>query len=368
MEKIKIVINQEFDFDKRFSPKRKKEFAAILMDIQSRMRIKATARGWAYLLEQNGYINKGQFDRVGDAINDLRKQGVIPVDFVAEDEGRPFYGVDKENKWTIDGLIRSNIEDVLGGHYHYNADYWADEEYYIQCIVEKVDVRNLFQPVCEEFHIPFANVKGWSSVSNRAEFCRRFKEAEDDGKQCVLLYCGDHDPDGLRISDTLRKNLDDIKDITWADGTQGYDPRNLIIDRFGLEYDFIIENGFTWIDNLITGGKKNGKSLDLSNPNHPNHNLQYLQDYLKKVGARKCEANVLITNPILAEALIRDAIGKYVDAVALKKRYEEKEEAIRKEYNERIDEMEVHIADVIDENTGTVTLRDLINSAIDSIK
>ena len=93
-----------------------------------------------------------------------------------------------------------------------------------------------------------ANAKGWSSILQRAEYSRRFKEAEEMGLKCVLIYCGDHDPDGLRISDTIRKNLEQIQEVQWKDGTEGYDPSNLIIDRIGLNFDFIQSNGYTWIE------------------------------------------------------------------------------------------------------------------------
>ena len=86
------------------------------------------------------------------------------------------------------------------------------------------------------------------------------------------------------------------------------------IVRFGLNYDFIKKHKFTWIDNLITGNKNH---LDLSSPTHRNHNMVYVQDYLKKIGARKCEANVLMTVPKLASKLVRDAIEDYLGIDAL---------------------------------------------------
>jgi len=39
---------------------------------------------------------------------------------------------------------------------------------------------------------------------------RRFKQWEARGKRPVLLYCGDHDPGGLLISDSLRSNIAEL--------------------------------------------------------------------------------------------------------------------------------------------------------------
>jgi len=179
-------------------------------------------------------------------------------------------------------------------------------------VVEKIDLKSLFIPVCEEHHIPIATSKGWSSMLQRAEYARRFKEAEDKGLRCVLLYCGDHDPDGLRISEFLRSNLVDLKNIVWEDGVEGYDPTDLTIDRFGLNYDFIIANNLSWINNLITGSGKN-----LASPSHPNHYMSYVQDYLTQIGERKCEANALVVAPVQARLLCRQEIERYLgqDAV-----------------------------------------------------
>src|SRR5262249_17222070 len=151
------------------------------------------------------------------------------------------------------------------------------EEYYTQMLVEKIDLVTLFQPVCKDYHIPVANCKGWQSILLRADYARRFKEAEERGLKCVLLYCGDFDPGGLLMSDRLRKNLEDLKRGRWGDGTEGYDPKDLEIVRFGLNYDFIEENNFTWIEGLETGGRRKGQITDLADPRHEHHKREYVQ-------------------------------------------------------------------------------------------
>lgn len=39
---------------------------------------------------------------------------------------------------------------------------------------------------------------------------KRIARWEAKGKECVLLYCGDHDPGGLHISEFLRSNFEDL--------------------------------------------------------------------------------------------------------------------------------------------------------------
>jgi len=327
-----------FEFNKKFTKKNLEEFADLLKEMSDTIGFKVSSRGWCYLMEQAGHINKDQFDKVDDAVNRCRKEGVLPVDFVAEEDARAFSGVEKpssEDGKSMKDILTWMLKDVLSGYRYYTPDWWEGEEYYIQMLVEKIDLKTLFEPICREYHIPVANAKGWSSILQRAEYARRFKEAEEKGLICVLLYCGDHDPDGLRISDTLRNNLEQVRDVEWEDGETGYDPSDLKIHRFGLNYNFILQNKYTWIDNLITGSGKN-----LASPLHKNYNLKYVQEYLKNIGERKCEANAIVTTPKKAEQLVRSEIEKWLGGGA-RSRFKEKRDAAQKEYLEILDQSDL---------------------------
>lgn len=320
---------KKWDFSRRHGKHILKEFADVFKKYQKRMDHKLSARGWCYLMEQEGFIHKGEFNKVNELLNRARKKGLLPVDFCISDISRQFYEVDFGTSDSPEEYIRKGINNLIDLPYSYDPFWWESmeseelglkvekEKYYIQVVVEKIDLVTLFLPVCRKFHIPIANTKGWQSIRQRAAYSRRFAVMQSMGYEPVLLYCGDHDPDGLRISDTIRKNLNDVKDIVWEDGTEGFDPRYLIIDRFGLNYDFIKEKKLTWIDNLITGGKKNGRELDLSDESHPNHNLPYVQDYIKKIGVRKCEANAIVVDPQGARDLVQGTIEEYLGEGAL---------------------------------------------------
>lgn len=305
-----------------------RDFSIELVKISNTIGFKISARGWCYQLESFRLINKDQFDLVQRLINKARETGLLPIDFVAEEESRKFSGIEIPESQTIPEYLKSFIEAVIECEKYYTPDWWEGEQYYIQMLVEKIDLKTLFDPVCREYHIPIATSKGWSSMLQRAEYAKRYKQAEEKGMKCVLLYCGDHDPDGLRISDFIRSNLQDLMYIRWNDGTKGYDPTNLIIDRFGLNYDFIEANHLTWIDNLITGSGKN-----LADENHRNHWQEYVQEYIQKIGIRKCEANAIVPHPQESRQLCRNAIEHYIGADAIQ-RFQQKREAIFKKFDE----------------------------------
>lgn len=137
---------------------------------------------------------------------------------------------------------------------------------------------------------------------------QRFAEWESKGRQCVLLYCGDHDPAGLNIARLLHINLAEIAMAV------GRSPNNLIVKRFGLDVDFIRRHRLSWIPNLITGS---GGRLD--DPRHPDHFKPYVQDYLAQFGARKVEANALVVRPDAGRALCRAAISEYLNEAGIRK-------------------------------------------------
>lgn len=277
-------------------------WCAALKELKSTLDIEVSSRGWCYILEDHG-LKKGDFDRAQKLINDCRKDGRLPMDIVALDGSRAFENltvidetsVDEEAEWII-----SRVEEL---HRDYNPfSFWEYQDHYIEMWVEKVDLKSLFGPLCSEYRVPIANAKGWSDINSRAEMMRRFADWEAKGKQCVLLYCGDFDPGGLHISDTIRSNFEDVS------GAIGWNPDDLIIDRFGLNYDFIIENNLTWIDNLDTA-----KGGDLSRPSHKDHHKEYVQNYLEKYGARKVEANALVVRAEAGRDLCRRAILRYIN-------------------------------------------------------
>jgi hypothetical protein len=265
-------------------------------------------RGWCYILEGRGHITKGEFDACENFITACRKAGDLPLDICAEDDSRATVGLqgeldDSDPRAHARGWIDYLRDDLPDSYTPFG--FWDDQKVYVEVGVEKLDLRNLFESVCAEFYVPLTNLKGWSDLHARAAMMRRFAKHEAEGKRCVFLPCGDHDPGGLHITEKLRKNLEDLKDQV------GWSPDNLIIERFGLNADFIEANNLTWIDNLETSS---GERLD--DPKHPDHNKSYVQDYIARFGVRKCEANALVVVPGLGRQLCRDAILRFVSADA----------------------------------------------------
>ena len=211
----------------------RKAFCEAILEINSGLDFKVSSRGWAYILEEHG-LAKGDFDAAQRLINKCRKDGSLPVDICAEDEGRAVDHLEKIDEEEAEDFAQGWVDYLQDAHEQYTPySFWDDLDTYVEMTVEKIDLKSLFAPIC------------------------RFAHWERQGKRIVLLHCGDHDPGGLHISEFIRSNLEDVAKAA------GWHPRNLEIDRFGLNYGFIQAQRLTWIDNLETGS---GERLDDPQP------------------------------------------------------------------------------------------------------
>jgi hypothetical protein len=306
-------------------------FCERLLEVRSGYDKPIGSRGWAYLLEGDGVIDKSEIDAAQRLINDCRKSGALPLDFCSEDEKRAAANVETIDRGGPKHCARELLDYIETAERHYHPfSFWDDLDVYVQMAVEKSDVKNLFEDVCAEFNVPIANFGGWVDLNARADFMLRFREKEAEGKRCVLLYFGDFDPGGLHISDWLRSNFNDLAVAV------GWSPHKLKIERFGLDAETIARLKLVWIDNLMTGSKTIKVPLD--DPRHPDHLKPYVQEYLESYGARKVEANALLRNPEAGRRLCRQAIRRYVPANAVR-RYQAKLVPVRNELRREIDRL-----------------------------
>jgi len=282
-----------------------KEFADTLKEIQAGMDFKAGARGWCYILEDKMGLLKSDFSIAEARISLCRKNGLLPWNFTAEDNNRKMicgdYDIDDKSPGDFFKDLVLSMQTKYLSYHPVNLHNFID--YSIAVAVEKIELVELFKPICKKYHVPLFNTKGWSDINSRCHLLTYFKEMDKHGKKCRLLYCGDHDPGGLSISNTLKTNLRQLEQAV------GFSSAFVHVERFGLNFDFIEEHGLSWIDNLDTS---NAKTEALDNPNHKDHMKPYVQDYIKAYGVRKCEANALVVKHEAGRQLLTDVLLKYI--------------------------------------------------------
>ena len=293
-----------------------KEFAAGLQALQNTLDFKMGARDWCYHLEEHGLL-KSEFDKAEDRIGIARKLGYLPLDFVLDDESRAAsgdQGTDSDS--DIDGhldLIWNSVEYEVNS---YSPVRWVDYQlHYVELLVEKKGLASLLMKTAQKFMVSVSNGRGDTAILSVAHMHRRFQEAEARGQKPVLLYCGDFDPKGMYISDTLKNRFSEGVGRYFEDG---YILKEIDLElvRFGLNSDTIETLGLSKIDNLITGSGK-----DLNNPSHTDHFKPYVQDYLRSYGAWKCEANAIVVRPKEGRELFHEALVPYIDFTGIERYY-----------------------------------------------
>lgn len=138
-----------------------RSFCARIVEINSTLDFAVSSRGWCYLLENAGEISKGDFNDAQRLINNCGKTGVLPIDICATDERRAADGVEILYDSDIEAEADWIVERIDHSHEGYTPfSFWSGLDVYVEIAVEKMDLKNLFAPIAEEFHVPLMNVGG----------------------------------------------------------------------------------------------------------------------------------------------------------------------------------------------------------------
>lgn len=269
-------------------------------------------RGWAYYAEGLGLITKGEFARFEKLLVDMRKDGELDPDVIEPDASRVATEVDdfdssrdspEEHAEFAVGEISDRLREWASIYYQHG--YWDGLDVYVEMIVEKKDLVQIFRDMADRYRIRITNGKGDTDIHTRLAMLKRFRDHSEAGRRCVLLAVGDHDPKGLNIVSGLHRTImscANIKGLDW------FDPDFEVVN-IGITEEQINRLGLMKIPNLETGGGR-----DLSDPRHPDHGKAYVRNYIDRFGVWKCEANALVGNPQGAADLLEDAINEFIPA------------------------------------------------------
>lgn len=267
-------------------------------------------RGWAYYAEGLGLITKGEFARFEKLLTDMRKDGELDPDVIEPDASRMATNVldfdaDTDTPAQHAQYAVDEINDRLRSwaQIYRETGYWDDLDYYVEMIVEKKDLVQIFRSTADRYNIRITNGKGDTDIHTRLAMLKRFRDHSHAGRSCILLAIGDHDPKGLHIVDGLHRTImscANLKGLDWS-----YPDFEVV--NVGLTEEQINRLDLMKINNLETGGGR-----DLSRFDHPDHYKPYVQEYIERFGVWKCEANALVGNPVEAKALLENAINQFI--------------------------------------------------------
>jgi hypothetical protein len=134
-----------------------------------------------------------EYHRLGSALVDARKEGLIPWDWIEDRTRRPR----TVSMWD-------DLPDFLQtARRSYRRDVWQDQDVYIEAWLEKDALSGLFEEVLRPYGVTLnvgRGYDGWDSIHGAAE-------RMGTGKNTCILYFGDFDPSGEDMMRSLKERL-----------------------------------------------------------------------------------------------------------------------------------------------------------------
>ena len=211
------------------------------------------------------------YKNLGSIITRARMAGLISWDAI-EDRNREHH-----NFWyqeSSSSVIR-NLPNYI------RFDRWERQPYYVEVWVEKEALGNVVSRACNPLLVPHMACKGYLSASEAWRAGQRFEEKIHDGKECVLIHLGDHDPSSI---DMTRDNRDRMDIFTQMPG--GVDVR-----RIALNMDQIEE----YKPPAAPAKKSDSRAID----------------YIRRYGKKSWELDAL--EPSMMEKLITDEVRGLIE-------------------------------------------------------
>lgn len=257
-----------------------------------------TLRQLYYQFVARGLIENTErsYKNLGNTITRARMAGLISWDAI-EDRNR-----EHSKPWYDENIM--NPLEALPRYIRF--DRWARQDTYVEVWVEKEALGNVIERACQPLLVPHMACKGYLSASEAWRAGQRFLEKFEEGKQCVLIHLGDHDPSGI---DMTRDNQDRVELFSKAaDFGECVDVR-----RIALNIDQVREYDPPPNPTKITDSRARG--------------------YIKKFGRTSWELDAV--EPHVMLDLIKTEVEQYIDWAVWEEVGEEQEderEKLRKVY------------------------------------
>lgn len=162
------------------------------------------------------------YKRLGDILNKARLAGLVSWDAL-EDRTR---NLDSQPSWTT----ADEFLAATPSWYHYPL--WDNQPVYIEKWIEKDAGLGTIEGVCRRNDVSFFSCRGNCSQSEMHAAARRLRERYDRGQEVVVIYSGDHDPNGMDMG----RDIQDRLDMFCGEGAVKVDRLLLNIDQVRL-YD-----------------------------------------------------------------------------------------------------------------------------------
>jgi len=194
----------------QYIEKRFNKGSVYLIDLSNKIIEEYLAMGYDLTLRQLYYQlvardiienSKKSYKRLGVVISDARKAGLISWTAIV-DRTR---NLSEPPAWDAPS-------DILHSAYSsYAIDLWEDQQYRVECWVEKDALRGVIHQIARRLNVPDFSCRGYSSDSEMWSAANRISGHIDNMQMPIIIHLGDHDPSGI---DMTRDIIDRLKLFT----------------------------------------------------------------------------------------------------------------------------------------------------------
>jgi hypothetical protein len=166
--------------------------------------------------------NKAMYDKVQRAVLQMRRNGALPYRMVRDNA--------RERRAIRQYGSAGEALEEMGRLYRRN--FMQSQYYHIEVWCEKDALSGVISPICAQYGVTFAAIRGFSSDSFQYDSAEEIREI---GKPAIVIYLGDHDPSGWWIAKDLEAHMQSFGVDIHIDH-RGVHPWQ--IDRYGLPDSF----------------------------------------------------------------------------------------------------------------------------------
>lgn len=116
--------------------------------------------------------------------------------------------VDRTRKVNKHSHWESPAEIINSCTSQFRLDSRRDQEIYIEVWMEKDAMIGVLESICPRLDVPYYACKGNDSLSMMWRAAMRFRKREEELREVLVFYLGDHDPSGIDMARDIQDRLD----------------------------------------------------------------------------------------------------------------------------------------------------------------
>lgn len=177
-----------------------------------------TVRQLYYQLVARGFIPNSfeSYQRLVRILTDARLAGSFPFAWLLDRTREARAGKFTKIQRTVSSALKNAADDLRRAPESWLwCDRWYGQPTHVSVWVEKEALAGVFEDPCDELGVSWFVLRGYSSLSALSQWVDNTAAAYEAGhvSDAVVLYFGDHDPDGLEIPRSAERNVLAIAEV-----------------------------------------------------------------------------------------------------------------------------------------------------------